>query len=152
MPAGHVTRAGTGSLAMRRETRPSRSLARASVGERIRPKAYTAELHIRPYAAVYARSRPNVELICRSKDRHGASKAGARWPCQKSGTRRGELTLVIGPGRSSSLKLSATSVYEPRIRAHIGTTAHFCEKVVLNLRAVTIWHSSQFKKSPSGPS
>jgi len=30
-----------------------------------------------------------------------------------------------------SLKLSDTRVYEPQIRARLGTTAHFCEVVVL---------------------
>ena len=45
-------------------------------------------------------------------------------------------TLVSGPRRSLSLKLSDTRVYEPQIRARLGTTAHFCEVVVLKLRAV----------------
>jgi len=40
-------------------------------------------------------------------------------------------TLVTGPRRSLSLKLSDTRVYEPQIRARLGTTAHFCEVVVL---------------------
>ena len=31
-------------------------------------------------------------------------------------------TLVTGPGRSFSLKLSDTRVYEPQIRARLGTT------------------------------
>ena len=34
----------------------------------------------------------------------------------------------------SSLELSGTKVYEPQIRARLGTTAHFCEVVVLKLR------------------
>ena len=34
-------------------------------------------------------------------------------------------TLVTGPGRSLSLMLSDTRVYEPQIRARLGTTAHF---------------------------
>ena len=38
-------------------------------------------------------------------------------------------TLVTGPRRSLSLKLSDTRVYEPQIRACLGTTAHFCEVV-----------------------
>ena len=33
-------------------------------------------------------------------------------------------TLVTGPRRSLSLKLSDTRVYEPQIRARLGTTAH----------------------------
>ena len=40
-------------------------------------------------------------------------------------------TLVTGPRRSLSLKLSDTRVYEPQIRARLGTTAHFCEVIVL---------------------
>ena len=36
-------------------------------------------------------------------------------------------TLVTGPGRSVSLKLSDTRVHEPQIRAHPVTTAHFDE-------------------------
>ena len=40
-------------------------------------------------------------------------------------------TLVTGARRSLSLKLSDTRVYEPQIRARLGTTAHFCEVVVL---------------------
>ena len=48
-------------------------------------------------------------------------------------------TLVTGPRRSLSLKLSDARVYEPQIRARLGTTAHCCEVVVLKpetLRAV----------------
>jgi len=33
--------------------------------------------------------------------------------------------LVTGPSRSLSLKLSDARVYEPQIRDHLGTTAHF---------------------------
>ena len=36
----------------------------------------------------------------------------------------------------SSLELSYTKVYEPLIRARLGTAAHFCEVVVLKLRTV----------------
>ena len=42
-------------------------------------------------------------------------------------------TLVTGPRRSLSLKLSDTRVYAPQIRARLGTTTHFCEVVVLKL-------------------
>ena len=35
-------------------------------------------------------------------------------------------TLVTGPRRSLSLKLSDRRVYGPQIRARLGTTAHFC--------------------------
>jgi len=45
-------------------------------------------------------------------------------------------TLVTGPRRSLFLKLGDTRVYEPQIRARLGTTAHFCGVVVLKLRAV----------------
>jgi len=41
-------------------------------------------------------------------------------------------TLVTGPRRSVSLKLSDTRVCEPQMRARLGTTAHLCEVVVLN--------------------
>ena len=34
----------------------------------------------------------------------------------------------------SRLELSDTKVYEPSIRARLGTTAHFCNPVVLKLR------------------
>ena len=44
-------------------------------------------------------------------------------------------TLVTGPSRSLSLKLSDATVYEPQIRARLGTTPHFCRVVVLKLRA-----------------
>ena len=46
-------------------------------------------------------------------------------------------TLVTGPRRSLSLKLSDTRVHEPQIRARLGTATHFCEVVVLKLRADT---------------
>jgi len=36
-------------------------------------------------------------------------------------------TLVTGPRRYLSLKLSDTRVYEPQIRARLGTTAHVCK-------------------------
>jgi len=45
-------------------------------------------------------------------------------------------SLVAGPGRSLILKLSDTRVYEPQIRARLGTASHFCEVVVLKLRTV----------------
>ena len=37
--------------------------------------------------------------------------------------------IAVGcpPRRSLSLKLSDTRVYEPQLRARLGTTAHFCE-------------------------
>jgi len=41
-------------------------------------------------------------------------------------------TIVTGPRRSLSLKLSDTRVYAPQIRARLGTTAHFCVVVALN--------------------
>jgi len=40
-------------------------------------------------------------------------------------------TLVTSPRRSLRLKLSNTRVYEPQIRAPLGTTAHLCRVVVL---------------------
>ena len=40
-------------------------------------------------------------------------------------------TLVTGPRGSFSLKLSDTRVYEPPIRARLGTTAYFRKGVVL---------------------
>ena len=39
-------------------------------------------------------------------------------------------TLVTGPRRSLRLKLSDARVYEPQIRARLGTTVHFCEVVM----------------------
>jgi len=36
----------------------------------------------------------------------------------------------------TTLKLSDTNVYEPQIRARLGTTARFCEVVVLKLRTL----------------
>ena len=42
-------------------------------------------------------------------------------------------TLVTGPRRSLSLKLSDTRVYEPQTRARLDTTTHFCGVVVLKL-------------------
>ena len=39
-------------------------------------------------------------------------------------------TLVTGPSRSLSLKLSDTRGYEPYIRVRLGTDAHFCGVVV----------------------
>jgi len=38
----------------------------------------------------------------------------------------------------SSLELSDAKVYEPQIRARLGTASHFCELVVLKLRTVPI--------------
>ena len=38
-------------------------------------------------------------------------------------------TLVTGRRRSLSLQLSDARIYEPQIRARLGTTAHFCEVV-----------------------
>jgi len=48
-------------------------------------------------------------------------------------------TLITGPTRSLGLRLSDTRVYEPQIRARLGTTAHFCEVVVLKFG----WGSSE---------
>ena len=41
----------------------------------------------------------------------------------------GFFTLITGPGRSLSLKLSDTRVYAPRIGARLGTAAYFCKVV-----------------------
>ena len=38
----------------------------------------------------------------------------------------------------SSLELSDTTIYEPQIRAHLGTFSHFCLVVVLKLRTVPL--------------
>jgi len=73
----------------------------------------------------------------------GASSATARWSragraaCAPPATARFFffLTRVTGPRRSLRLKLSDTRVYAPQIRARLGTTPHFCEVVVLKLRA-----------------
>ena len=48
------------------------------------------------------------------------------------------VALVTVPRSSLSLQLSDTRVYEPQIRARLVTTAHFCEVVVLALRAVPV--------------
>ena len=55
-------------------------------------------------------------------------------------------TLVTGPRRSLSLKLSDTRVYEPQIRARLGTTAHFCEVVSNMIRSPR--HSTLHRKTP----
>ena len=41
----------------------------------------------------------------------------------------------------SSLELGDIKVYEPEIRARLGTAAHFCEVVVLKLRS---WNRSVY--------
>ena len=61
-------------------------------------------------------------------------------------------TLVTGPRRSLHLQLSDTRVYEPQVLALLVTRTHFCEVVVLKLRAAPVECSSRFKHSPSGPS
>ena len=65
--------------------------------------------------------------------------AGAGWVCGKVGSGVVErqpssffFTLVTGPRRSSSLKLSDTRVYGHQIRAHLVTTTYFYKMVVLN--------------------
>ena len=52
-------------------------------------------------------------------------------------------TLVTGPRRSLSLKLSDARVYEPQIRARLGTTAHFC-RVIAHLVEREIMQSRSF--------
>ena len=47
-------------------------------------------------------------------------------------------TFLITSLLLSSLELSDTKVYEPQIRALLGTASHFCEVVVLKLRSVPI--------------
>ena len=42
-------------------------------------------------------------------------------------------TIVTGPRRFLRLKLSDIRVYEPQIRARLGTPAHFCKVVVIKL-------------------
>jgi len=49
-------------------------------------------------------------------------------------------TLVTGPRRSLRLKLSDTRVYEPQIRARLGTTAYFCTGLDDGLFGVTVDH------------
>ena len=54
-------------------------------------------------------------------------------------------TLVTGPRRFLSLKLSDTRVHEPQIRARLGTTTHFCDSrthsqtVPINNRCLSNW-------------
>ena len=60
------------------------------------------------------------------------------------GHRESSLLLLFSSLLLSSLELSDTKVYEPSIRARLGTAAHFCEVVVLKLRTVPIglmWHT-----------
>ena len=59
-------------------------------------------------------------------------------------------TLVTGPGRSLSLKLSETRVHAPQIRARLVTTAYLCEVGVLILRAMTMcrWSARQQRQTP----
>ena len=42
----------------------------------------------------------------------------------------------------SSLELSDTNVYEPKILAPLGTALHFCEVVVLKLGIHSLWADS----------
>ena len=44
------------------------------------------------------------------------------------------ITLDPGPRRHLSIELSDTKVYGPEIRARLGTAAHFCKVVGLELR------------------
>ena len=54
-------------------------------------------------------------------------------------------TPGTSPRKSLSLKLSDIRVYEPQIRARLGTTAHFCRVAVLKLnRTQVILASAQF--------
>ena len=43
----------------------------------------------------------------------------------QNGTLSPQVLLLTDPRRSLRLRLSDTRVYEPQIRAHLGTTAHF---------------------------
>ena len=45
-----------------------------------------------------------------------------------------KLLLLLSSFLLASLELSDTKVYEPEIRALLGTASHFCEVVVLELR------------------
>ena len=54
------------------------------------------------------------------------------------------LPPITGPGRSLGLELSDKRVYAPQMRARLGTTAHFCQVVVLELRAHHGGHSLFF--------
>ena len=55
-------------------------------------------------------------------------------------------TLVTGPRRSLSLKLSDTRVYEPQTRARLGTTAYFCKRM-WSARARRAWRRVDEKLS-----
>ena len=57
------------------------------------------------------------------------------------------LQAEASSGSLSSLELSDTKVYAPEIRARLGTSAHFCEEVVLKLGAFGIDQTC----SSSGP-
>ena len=71
------------------------------------------------------------------KNRNTAGRGGG-------GVRRGAERAPRPPRRRGllllyySLELSDTKVYEPQIRALLGTASHFCEAVVLRLRTVPI--------------
>ena len=74
---------------------------------------------------------PTDKLIRAGVDPNSASKGN--WTPLHLAAMKGLLffffALVTGPKRSLSLKLSDTRVYEPQIRARLGTAAHFCEVV-----------------------
>ena len=71
-----------------------------------------------------------VRLIDLCPEQQDAAEAHARAPSPQHLHHqlwRFFFTLVTGPRRSLSLQLSETRVYEPQIRARLGTTTHFCE-------------------------
>ena len=50
----------------------------------------------------------------------------------------------------SSLELGDRTMYEPHMRARLGTNAHFCKVVLLQVRVVPVWYSCQSKSSLVG--
>ena len=65
--------------------------------------------------------------VCSIHDPPQLSRSQARSRSSPDGPSGTPLTLLTGPRRSLSLKLSDTRVYEPQIRARLGTTSHFCQ-------------------------
>ena len=58
-------------------------------------------------------------------------------------------TLVTVPRRSLSLKLSDTNVYEPQIRARLGTTAHFYQTYICHIRSTAVCYPKRQTPNPT---
>jgi len=93
---------------------------------------------VRSYAGIgtYLRATPKERRARILRDAPGPGASASPEPTPEAAFAVLTISSISSSLLLSSLELSDTNVYEPQIRARLGTAAPFCEVVVLKLRNV----------------